>query len=322
MSKLGFTKDNFPGITLSLTAIVDGGDGAMNNHKYAVALKNADYLINVFTPRGHTYPPVGSRFTLGFKSHVGTYASEASKEGPSLHDNLMQNIREMSCTGPVFNKNVLSMCSGIGGLNEGNGPPGSAEDYQKYAKTMDDSISGAVNPTTIIISTDPIAAEMQTIKMMRINKGGKYDVASMPPYLQSCAGISGVMEGTVYNIGIIDETKMDIRRVINEITSIERPGVSRANSQGMDIAVSSIYGQKTTFFEFKIPASHLGMTATINIFTFDGKLVCKRSIGLAGAVNHFSWNHQGADGAMVGRGAYLVRITCGKTVLSKKFSLA
>lgn len=321
MAKLGFTKDNFPGIALTLTAIVDGGDGAMNNHKYAVALKNADYLINVFTPRGHTYPPAGSRFTLGFKSHVGTYSSEASKEGPSLHDKLMENIRDMSCTGPVFNKNVLSMCSGIGGLNEGNGPPGTAEDYKKYAKTMDDSISAAVNPTTIILSTDPIAAEMQTIKMMRINKAGKYDIASMPPYLQSSAGIADVMDGTLYNIGIIDETKMDIRRMINEITSIERPVVSHNNPQGMDIAVSSIYGQKTTFFEFKIPLSHLGMRASVNIFAFDGKLVCKRSIGLGGAVNHFSWNHQSIGGAMVGQGSFLIRITCGDIVLSKNFSI-
>ncbi len=100
------------------------------------------------------------------------------------------------------------MCSGLFGLNEGNGPPGNAEDYRNYARTMDPSITGSAHPTTIVMSTDPVAIEMQCIKMMRLNKsGGKYGINDMPPYLQAAAGISGKMEGTLYNIGVIDEHK-------------------------------------------------------------------------------------------------------------------
>jgi hypothetical protein len=293
----------------------------MNNHKYSETLKNADYLINVFSPRGHTYPPVGSRFTLGFKSHIGTYASEAAKEGPSLHTDLMQNLREMNCTGVVFKKNVLSVCSGIAALNEGKGPPGEAQDYQKYAKTMDASIGGAASSTTMMLSTDPIAVEMQAIKMMRLNNGGKYDVESMPPYLQACAGIAGKMDGKLYNIGIIDEKQMDIRRIINGITSIERfeSKVKRV-IQG-DVNISHVNGTGTTFFEFTIPEVQLRSEATIIIHSLDGKVVYKQVMGLGGAVNHFSWYHRDMHGGIVGKGTFIVQITYGISQLSKRFSI-
>jgi hypothetical protein len=321
MPKMGYKQENFPGVTLAYTKLVDGGDGAMNNHKYSETLKNADYLINVFSPRGHTYPPVGSRFTLGFKSHIGTYASEAAKEGPSLHADLMQNLREMNCTGVVFKKNVLSVCSGIAALNEGSGPPGEAQDYQKYAKTMDASISGAASSTTMILSTDPIAIEMQAIKMMRLNKGGKYDVESLPPYLQACAGISGKMDGKVYNIGIIDEKQMDIRRIINGITSIERfENQAKKIVQG-DVKISSVKGTGTTFFEFTLPEVQSGSEAAIIIHSLDGKVVYKQVMGLGGVVNHFSWEHRTINGKKVGNGIFIVQITSGKSQLSKRFSI-
>ncbi len=326
MPATGYVPENFPGgVVIATTVLADGGDGAMNNHKYAAVLKDADFLVNVFSPRGHTSPPVGSRFTLGFKSHVGTYSSEWKKEGPSLHANLMQNIKDMHCTGPIYKKNVLSVCSGIFGLNEGVGPPGEPQDYQTYAKTMDDSISGGANPTTIIMSTDPLTVEMQTIKMMRLNKGGKYDVDSLPPYLQSCAGMTGKMDGTVYNIGIIDEDKvidgkkiMEVRRVINEVTAIAPQPALRSCASQSGISVSAIRGQ-STFFEFRLPGDFAGRTASIGIFSIDGSAVYNREIALLGAMNHFSWDHRGANGMPVARGPYVVRVTCGKVRLSKQF---
>lgn len=321
MSKTGFTQENFPDIGLVRTEMVDGGDGALNNHKYAGALRDADFLINVFSPRGHSseYLPQGSRFTLGFKSHVGTYAADYREEGPSLHAELPNNIKEISCTGVVYNKNVLSMCSGIFAKNEGNGPPGDAENYVTYAKTMDASITGSVhNSTTIMLSTDPVAIEMQSIKMMRINKGGGYSIDDMPPYLQASAGISGRMQGETRNVGIIDEEEMDIRRVINGKTAVD-PLPLRGEA-GRD-AISVIPRQDATFFDFTVPARCIGKRSAVEIVALDGSTVYRKYLPLRGIRNHFSWNNRRSGGGAVSRGMYVVRITAGTFRKSRKFTL-
>jgi hypothetical protein len=69
------------------------------------------------------------------------------------------------------------------------------------------------------MSTDPVTAEMQTIKMMRLNKkpAGGYGVNDMPKYLRASAGVTGALPDTSLNFGVIDETKMDIRRIINGV---------------------------------------------------------------------------------------------------------
>jgi len=316
MNKIGYTSANFPGIAIEYTKLADGGDGALDNHKYAVQLRDADFLINVFSPRGHSteFLPAGSKFTLGFKSHVGTYSSEAAKEGPSLHADLPKNLREMSCTGVVYNKNVLSFCSGIFGMNEGNGPPGNAQDYKTYAKTMDASITGTANPTTIIMGTDPVAVEMQTIKMIRLNKSGKYGISDLPPYLQASAGISGALDGTTYNIGIIDESVMDIRRVINDVVAVHRPSTRHPAAAALP-ALHFHQTRDTTFFEFMLPAPHTGF-ATVSIVSPSGVLVKKIRISVKGIRNQFSWNHRGSNGSAIGSGAYIVRLTCGTVCMS------
>jgi hypothetical protein len=318
---LNYTKENFPGCTLEFTTLVNGGDGALNNHKYAATLKNADYLINVFSPRGHSYPPEGSRFTLGFKSHVGTYASEAKTEGPSLHGKLMENLVAMNCTGPVFNKNVLSVCSGIFGSDEGDLPNDPASDYAAYAATMDGSIaSSAVSSSTIMLSTDPIAIEMQTIKMMRINKSVAYNLDSLPPYLQASAGIAGKMQGTVYNIGIINEKDMDIRRIKNEVIMTGVTDVSRSRARRDGIFVSVAPG-RTTFIEFSLPGQRFGRSASISIHGIDGRPVYQRELRVLGEMNQYYWDNRGMNGAAVGPGTYVIRVVCGDARVSKQFTL-
>jgi hypothetical protein len=39
----------------------------------------------------------------------------------------------------------------------------------------------------------------------------------MPKYLRASAGIMGVLPDASLNFGVIDETKMDIRRIINGV---------------------------------------------------------------------------------------------------------
>jgi hypothetical protein len=319
---LGYNATNFGTIKISddTDNLVDGGDGALNKRTYAKTLKDANFLINVFSPRGHMIMVCSTKFTLGFKSHFGTYSAPTG-----LHQNSntetgvsATNLRDINCTGPVFNKTVLSVCSGIFGKKEGSGPTGLADSYLNYAKTMDSSLTNSNQPpTTIMMSTDPVSIEMQTIKMMRLNASpaGKYGVADMPTYLRASAGVTGVLSGTTYNIGQIDETKMDIKRLINDSVIIEKaqPAILGSNAR---LSAIPIKGRNGTFIEFKLPKAQIGNEAVLEIYDFKGTVVRKLSQKVLGVLNHLSWDNRDTSGAPIGAGPYIVRLTAGSVRLS------
>jgi len=316
-----FTAANFPGIKLAYWSsgkFVDGGDGAFSNRPYAGTLKDADFLINVFNPRGHS---IGSTFTIGFKSHYGTYELNTGKSG-DLHNNAAENLRDMHCIGPVFKKNVLSVCSGILGMKEGKGPTGSAQSYLNYTKTIDPA-STCDCPCTIIMSTDPVSCEMQTIKMMRLNNSpaGKYGISDMPTYLRASAGISGALSGTTYNIGIIDEAEMDIRRVIDGVTDIGTHAPARMAKAESGIIVSSLPGRNATFIEYRLPPECIGEKAVISIHTLKGAVVYEHQLMIPGRISHFSWNNSDRRGVSVAPGRYMAQLTTGTLRLSTGFSI-
>lgn len=337
MTAAGFSATNFPDIAIKTTKLVNGDDSALKNRGYASVLNEADYLINVFSPRGHTYPPEGSRFTLGFKNHIGTYAEKYmpgdGKGGPDLHnppgsggtqDNgiyktLMENLRDMNCSGAVYNKNILSVCSGIFAMDEGHGPGGEADDYSTYAKSMDDSIiASTAASTTIMLSTDPISIEMQSIKIMRINGGGGYAIEDLPPYLLASAGYEGKQPSPAYNIGIVDEEAMDIRRVINGVTMIDadRGGAGKLTVSGK--IVTAQQQGSSTFIEFVVRQFDTHKTAAVEIVSLKGEKVYAGTMAIKGARNHFSWNNRSETGANVSRGTYVVRIQSGGQRLTKR----
>ncbi|HEX7511524.1 MAG TPA: twin-arginine translocation signal domain-containing protein [Chitinivibrionales bacterium] len=303
-SSAGYTATNFPGISIKADTAVNGGDGALSNRTYAQTLKNAAFLINVFSPRGHN---IGSTFTIGFKSHFGTYSNPSG-----MHTNAAQNLRDINCSGPIYTKNVLSVCSGIYGMNESNGPAGSADNYSTYSKTMDAS-STATSPTTIIMSTDPISCEMQTIKMMRINKKGAYATANMPDYLKASGGAAVSGWSPINTIGTIDETKMDIRKIINgnSTTSIRPIGNGGRAAHGADIIAHQIQGHNSTFIEFTLPNEHVGKDASIEIYDISGALIQRFTRNVQGIRNHFSWDEKDARGSLVSKGRYVVRLVSG-----------
>lgn len=320
-SQADFTAEHFPGISLEYWSrgnFVDGGDGAFSNRAYAGTLKNADFLINVFNPRGHM---IGSSFTIGFKSHFGTYELNTGGSG-DLHNNAAANLRDMHCTGPVFKKNVLSVCSGILGMNEGNGPTGLPESYLNYTKTIDPE-STCECPATIIMSTDPISCEMQTIKMMRLNQSpaGRYGVSDMPEYLQASAGISGALSGTTYNIGIIDEEEMDICRIIDGVTVADTPARSRAGKTGPGIVASVLPGRTGTFIEYRLPPGRIGKKAVISIYSLKGTTMCEHELPVPGQISHFAWDNRDRRGNAAAPGGYVVRLRSGEVRLSAGFSL-
>jgi hypothetical protein len=307
----GYTSANFPGITMLKDTAVNGGDGALSNRTYAQTLKNASFLINVFSPRGHN---IGSNFTIGFKCHYGTYSNPVG-----MHTNAANNLRDINCTGPVLQKTVLSVCSGIFGMNESHGPGGTADDYTNYAKSMDSNAT--LCPTTIMMSTDPVSIEMQTVKMMRLNANppGKYGKADMPTYLRASGGdTSSGLSGTTYNIGQIDEAKMEIRRIINDLVMVENHPDLGGAAAGANIIASPIKGHRGTFIEFRLPHDHAGHDAQIELYDIKGALVHRHSQKVLGALNHFSWDNKDASGKLVSLGTYVVHLTSGKIHLSTK----
>jgi hypothetical protein len=309
MDSAGYTAARFPNIKLVKDTSVNPGDGASTGgtvQPYATTLRDAAFLINVFSPRGH-----GAEYgsvTLGFKSHYGTY--------PPAHTT--PSLRDFNCTGPVFDKTVLSVCSGIFGQNIGNGPGGSPEDYTTYAKTMDPTATLA--PTTIILSTDPVSAEAEAIKMMRLNKGQAYDVASMPDYLKASAGIAGALDPT-YNIGIIDESKMDIRRIVNGVASTIPKGRSQSQAGRSRLTAFSLKSQNSTFIEFAFPQDAVGKEALIEIYDTKGALVRSMSQKVLGLVNHLSWDETNSIGARVTKGMYIIAAASGAHRLSSRVSI-
>lgn len=314
----GYTAARFPNINLVKDSAQAYGDGAMNSRKYAKTLHDSDFLINVFSPRGHN---TGSTFTLGFKSHFGTY-----ENAPGLHNNAAANLRDINCVGPVFKKNVLSVCSGIFGMSEGNGPMGGADNYSQYSQKMD-STSTCKSPTTIIMSTDPVSCDMQAMKMMRLNNvpGGKlltsYATADLPDYLKASGGVSGTLS-PVYNIGIIEESQMDVRKIINGQIStsvLERNSRNVIGKAG--IKATQMRGQNHTFIEYSVPTSYVNQKAVVEIVNLNGTKIREFSINIQGAVNQFSWDETDLNGRRVGKGFYIVRFSSGSLGISTRLSI-
>jgi hypothetical protein len=335
LATANYNATNFPGITIkgwTSTSMLDGGDGAISNRAYAGTLKDADFLINCFSPRGHNLA-FAEGVTLGFKSHYGTYALAKPVD---LHNENAPNVasdylRDMTCVGPVFKKLVLSLCSGIIGLKEGNGPgfSDSKDSYVNYIKTVDPNATTQV-PSTIILSTDPVSCEMQTLKMMRLNNpaGGKlkttYAIADMPQYLKGAAGIAGTTgDKKAYNIGILDETKMDVRRIINgaSTTSIANHFPAHNSANITSIVASPISGHQSTFIEYKLPAQLIGQSVDIRIFALSGGLVYKTTQKVSGAISHFSWDHTNRAGNRVNVGKFIVKLSTNELELSTHFSI-
>jgi hypothetical protein len=239
-----------------------------------------------------------------------------------------KNIRELVCTGPVYNKLVLSVCSGIYGLEEGYGPTGTISDkhgvYSTYVKSMD-STSTIQGPATIMMSTDPVSIEMQTIKMMRIANGGKYTKDDMPDYLKASAGMTGTSLTPVYNIGVIEEGngKMDIRKIINGsgVTPIHEFLTPSEDKALIGFSAHQINGHGSIFLEFHVPSDHAGNTATIEIFNAQGGKVRTFSHKILGVINQLSWDKRNSQGALMSKGMYIARLASGAFSKSTQFSI-
>ncbi len=283
----GYNATNLPGIPIvfesSFSAYTDG----VGNRAYAATLHNADFLINVFSPRGHS----DFVFTLGFKNHFGTYQNPSS----TLHPG---GIEAVNMGGPVYNKTVLNVCSAIYANKEKVGPGQGPTDYSVYVKTMDQNAT-TTNACTLEMSTDPVTAEMQGVKIMRVNYGGGFAITDMPAYLQNSA-----------NIGIIDPTKMDIRTIINGTTFVTSPLAGSRSSQ-MRVSASHVVGHNSTFIQYAVPERFMGRDVSFEIRDVRGSLLRRLSDRAMGSPSHISWDERDASNAPVGSGRYIVTLVAG-----------
>lgn len=320
LKTFGYTTENLGNVKIVYdnkgSGYSDGAKSGGRTLQYAKSLNEADFLINLFRPGGHS--SWGEGFTLGFKNHYGTYDPD--------HNSPLPYLRDINCTGVVYTKNVLSICYGIFGAQENSGAPQSSDvSYYQYAKAVDSSITNTNHPPcTIIMSTDPITAEMQTIKMMRQreNPPKSFDVNSMPKYLKASGGISGALNPT-YNIGIIDEAEMNIRQIING----EKIGVKVKDSKTPFATFSSrlnihqIRGQHSTIIHYSLPGSKTGSKVKLDIFDLKGSLLRSLSGFVAGTVNNVSWDEKDSAGKLVNNGTYILRLTSANINLSERFTI-
>jgi hypothetical protein len=251
-----------------------------------------------------------------------------------MHDSnggVSKNIRELVCTGPVYKKQVLCVCASPFGSNEGNGPGGingddlPPDNFSTYVKQIDDS-ADTTHPSTVIMSSDPVAAEMQAIKIIRMNQGGNYGPSDLPAYVQSAAGVDKSGFSPTYDIGIHDESAMEIYRIINgEI--ISAPPVS-VGSHGRPLhalpphhfSVRPITGAGV-YLEYRLTVDFIGKQATLTICTVEGSIIRSFTPKVNGILNHLSWNGYGNTGHKAANGWYVARFSCGKVHRSVRFSL-
>jgi hypothetical protein len=303
LNQFGFNTTNFPGVTVVFDTLQNFGDGA-GGRSYAKALGNANFLISVFTPRGHD----GFGLSLGFKNHFGTYL------GSALHGG---GIESINTSGPIYTKTVLNMVSAIYASYENNAPGTGPKDYSTYAKKTDSTATGT-NPTTLMLSTDPISAEMQTIKIMRMNTAtGKYTANDMPGYLKNSAG----MGSNIANIGIINESQMDIRWIMNGTTQVTVPGSGIGKNISTHVSASHIKGHNSAFIQYALSSEYTGKDISFEIYNTKGVLVRRLSDKAMGTLSHFSWDERDASDNLVRAGIYMVRCIAGSLQMSTQLSI-
>ncbi|MBN1307394.1 MAG: DUF362 domain-containing protein [Chitinispirillaceae bacterium] len=316
-SSVGFTQQRFPGITLQHYSGREvypiGGtnytDGA-RNLPYSPVLHDADFLINAPNLRGHSSH--GEGFTLGFKSHFGTYNPE--------HTQYPEYLRDYNCTGPVYQKTVLTVISALFGKKEGSGPGGAPEQFTRYPLTKDPA-DETRTPNTIIMSTDPVTAEFQAIKILRIEGNRSYTVNNLPRYLRASAGVTGALDPT-YNIGIINEEQMDCREIINKKETTEAGSfLMHDRSAGMSLMVHQNPGYPDVFIEMVLPQLSEIIPGKIVVVTPQGKRVAEIYVPLHGVRTRIVWNRKDRYGRNVGPGTYVFRLAAGNISLVKKVIL-
>ncbi|MEW6041057.1 MAG: DUF362 domain-containing protein, partial [Elusimicrobiota bacterium] len=310
----GYDQTNFPGANFCHPCpLANNGDGVWGR-EYSVALRECNYLINVPVLKGH-----GSEheyFTIGFKNHYGTYHPE--HVGGNSGSSSKAYLRDINCLGPVFQKTALTVISAIQARREEQGPSGGPDTFPVYVSATDPT-AGTTDPSTIIMSTDPVTAEFQAIRIAKIQGGtppNDVTTAIMPNYLKASGGdTSGTLE-TVYNIGRINPLEMDKGEIINgTITAQPQPvgikSITSFKERSLGPVIKDIrpnpFRNKCEIHFNPLPLMK-GKTASLRIFSSDGRMVRSFISIINGERGIITWDGKDSSGNPLAPGIYILRL--------------
>jgi hypothetical protein len=282
----------------------DHGDGAWSNNGYADVLYQCDLLINVPLIRLHEADYGG--VTVGFKNHNGTYVSTVLH---SIWPNAQKCLSEYNSTGPIYLKTMLTVICAL----QTWGPS-----CLTYARTKDPSTTNA-SPNTIVVSTDPVTADFQAIKIIRVNESGAYGANDMPNYLKCSAGITGIYSPT-YNIGVINEGQMDARSIVNGTGSVAGEGAAVTDGD-LRLAVYPNPARSPVTIEYTFPGSRGRDPVYVGIYDSRGRLVQRYTHTALGVRNSLLWDGSTLSGGPAATGAYVVKAEIAGRMLVNKFTL-
>ncbi|OGJ86448.1 MAG: hypothetical protein A2268_01390 [Candidatus Raymondbacteria bacterium RifOxyA12_full_50_37] len=320
----GFTSTNFPDVNLvpsDSQTTRTGDDAGARNRPYSNTLYNCDFLINIPTLRGHsTY---AESYTMGFKSHYGTYPTDFHSTGDPFADpsSCPAYLRDINCVGPVYNKTVLTAFCSIYG-HYGSSPSASANSFLIYAQTKDPATADT-RPNTVIMSTDPVTAEFHGVKVRKLQFNQTYNVSDMPNYLRASAGKTSSLSASPYNIGIIDEADMDYREIINGVitNSGSEKFSSSASKEKAAMQVNPNPVSPNAYIDFLAPQNSHQKQAVVEISDIKGQIIWRKEVSILGINNRVVWTGVNSRGKRAVPGRYVVSVNLGTKILSNTITL-
>jgi hypothetical protein len=323
----GFDQTNFTGAHITHPCPYSThGDGVWNK-QYANDLNTCDYLVNFPVLKGH-----GSdheRFTIGFKNHWGTYpplhvGGFAESSSPAF-------LRDVNCLGPVFNKTVLTVISAILAMVEGHGPSGAPDRFGTYVKSVDPTANNLA-PCTMVMSTDPVTAEFQAIRIAKIQDGAvpaNVDASIMPNYLKASGGDRSSALSTVRNIGQINPSNMDKGEIINGVITATPSPVKNNNlelkKQGGSLRIMGVNPNPfkgSCTIRFTCDPKIADRAGSLKIFNTGGKMVKSFVHTVRAGANSMVWDGKDSIGQSVPSGSYVLKLEVGGIVATEKIVMA
>lgn len=282
---------NIPGIKSS-----NGRDGrsqrdpAAGNRNYPDCLNEAKYLIDLPVMKTHQQSWSG-RLSLCFKGHIGTYQS-----GHSGFDS--GDLIELR-SGVVKDKCVLCIIDAIKGTKSGYN--GSAQSFPTWTETISPGTS-QTDPSTIILSTDPVSTEHVGRNVFRIDMDN-------PTYGSGSNDIVAAGENAGFGIGDENDPAWDYREIVNgQSTQIRQlPQNKMVNNELVLFQNKPNPAATSTTIRFSVPHEARNGNVHIAISNLAGRLI--RKLTCNANTSECIWDLKDASGSRVPVGRYIYSVS-------------
>jgi hypothetical protein len=148
-------------------------------------------------------------------------------------------------------------------------------------------------------------------------------LASLPTYLRASGGATGALP-TVYNIGVLPETQMNVGKIINGTiigwTGAEG-GFALPQAPVIKLSVLPNPVNSIAHFEFQLPEGLIGKKAQVEVYNMRGRLAWGTETSVLGVRNTVAWSRCDSRGKALSAGIYIAYVKAGKEVLKSKFAL-